>query len=95
MIKVTVGYKQQLGVVVKDQYGNVIENPPVPAWSFNTDVASVDTNGLLTAGTLVGSGEVSATINVDGVDIVGVETVELVAGAAASVEVVAAGEAYL
>lgn len=92
MIKLTVGYKQQLGVVIKDVYGNIIENAPAAVWEFSNDLADVDAAGLLTAGTLVGSGEVGATIPVGEASISGFESVDIVAGDPATVEVVVVGE---
>ena len=89
MITLKVGYKQQLGVLVKDVYGNVIENTVQPVWSFsNNELASVDESGLLTAGTVVGVGQVTAMVN----DISGFLDVELIAGDPAVVEVIAVGE---
>lgn len=93
MITLTVGYKQQLGVIVKDAYGNVISNPPTPTWVFNNEFAVVDENGLLSAGTIVGTGQVTATINTGSGDISGFADVEIIAGAPASVDVVAIGDA--
>jgi len=87
-MKVSVGFKQQLGVVVKDAYGNVIADPPAAVWSFSNELASVDTAGLLTAGTVVGVGDVTATID----SISGSASVEIVAGAPAVLEIVAVGE---
>lgn len=92
MITLTVGYKQQLGVVVKDVYGNVIENAPTAVWTFSNDLADVDATGLLTAGTLVGAGNVTATIAVGDGNISGSETIDIVAGDPVTVEVVAVGD---
>lgn len=95
MINLVVGYKQQLGVVVKDVYGNVIANPPTAVWTFSNDLATVDATGLLAAGTLVGTGDVTATIAVDDTNIAGSASVEIVAGAPAIVEVVTVGDPFV
>ena len=86
MIKLTVGQEQQLGVIVKDFYGNIIDIPSTVNWEFSNEFATVDSNGLLKAGTIVGVGDVTATL-VDS-DISCSESVEIKAGPAVSIEII-------
>lgn len=88
MIEIKVGEEQQLGIIVTDAYGNVIDAPPTPVWTFSNSLATVDATGLVVAGTTVGSGDVTATIAVGENNISGTETIDILAGDPAFVEIV-------
>lgn len=82
---ITVGYQVQLGVVVKDKYGNVIDGFPTPTWAIDSDVASISQEGLLVAGTVPAVANVSATVG----GITGTAEVSIEADEPAVVEIVA------
>jgi hypothetical protein len=84
MFNIAVGWKVQLGVVVRDKYGNPIPDFPVPVWAVVGDLATISEDGIFVAGTLVGSAVVSATV----AGIVGTEEATLVADVPAVVEIV-------
>ena len=90
MIKLTICYKQQLGVVVKDVCGNVVDNYSAINWTFSNDLATIDSDGVLTAGDVAGFGDVTATLENSGIS--GSESVEIVSGPASVVEVVKIGD---
>ena len=83
MFRITVGYQVQLGVVVRDKYGNPIVDLPAPIWAVDGGLATISDGGLFAAGTAIGSVGVSATV----AGIVGTEVAELISDAPQTVEI--------
>ena len=84
LIEIIVGYQVQLGVIVKDKYGNPIESFSTPTWSVSDDsFCSISAEGIFSAGTVVGNVDVS--VDMDGLS--ATENVALIPDAPDSVEI--------
>ena len=57
-----IGATYNLNATVKDVYDNTITNPSITWVSSNTSIATVDVSGKVTAGTVAGTANITATI---------------------------------
>jgi len=81
-VEVEVGGSYQFSAVAKDAYGNAIEGLTF-AWDVIGGIGTVDETGNFTAGTVAGSGKVTASSG----SVVGTASVNVVPGAIAAITV--------